>query len=692
MNNEIIVISTTAAVTKKVHEVLIARALPFPVFEATMEAALQISQREIANGTKVIICRGGTATYLRERVDVPVVDIRHGFIDIYFSVKEAKLISDKIGVVGYSNLCEAAADYIKIMNMDMPISIVNCDEEIEAKLLELKEQGIEVFIGGFQLLGIAEKHGVAHIMGEADPAAINQSIDEALHDLKIEHERKEKFETINAILNCTSEGIIAIDQFGKVLHINEIAKKIFAYQNERHINEIIPSSHLLDTAINGSEHLGEFLKSGSEAIVVSSVPIKMENRTIGAVATIQEEVKIQTIDHEIRKKDLGIGHFAKKTFKDIVGTSVEINQVMRQASRYAKADSTVLIHGETGTGKEIFAQSIHNYSKRSEQPFVAINCAALPENILESELFGYVKGAFTGASKEGKAGIFELAHNGTVFLDEIGEISTNVQVKLLRVIQEKEVSRIGDDKIIPINVRILAATNKNLIEEIHKGNFREDLYFRLCVLELELPPLRARRSDIKELANYFIEEKSLKKIRFTKEALDVFESYDWPGNIRQLSNVIERLIVISEDGMISEALVRDALKGANMLRPDRKPSNQKTSDLEVKLIRIIENMLSVDTQLKVGEKPSASQMDEAASENDRGDDDGVEVAEANKKPDIMHLRNGLDIDRYLEQREAEIIVAALERYDGNREKTAEFLGISKATLWRKMKKLDLLSS
>ena len=170
----------------------------------------------------------------------------------------------------------------------------------------------------------------------------------------------------------------------------------------------------------------------------------------------------------------------KKTFKDIVGSSQEINRAIRQASRYAKSESTVLIYGETGTGKEIFAQSIHNYSRRRNQPFVAINCASLPESVLESELFGYVKGAFTGASKEGKVGIFELAHNGTVFLDEIGEISTSVQVKLLRVIQEKEVSRIGDDKVIPVDVRYWQQRIKILLMKCIKKDFAK-IYILDCV-------------------------------------------------------------------------------------------------------------------------------------------------------------------------------------------------------------------
>lgn len=672
MNSEIIIISTTSGVTKKVKEVLKMRDLNYPVYEATMERAFEISQKEIDKGAKVIICRGGTTAYLRDKVDVPVVDIRHGFIDIYLSVQLAKEISENIGFIGFSNLCEAAADYINIMKREMPIAQVNKDSEIEEKLMEFIDRGIEVVIGGFQLSEVAKKHGIAHVMGEADPAAINQSINEALHDLKIEQERKEKFETINAILNCTSEGIIAIERNGEIIHINEIAKEILGYKDEEHINQILPKSKLMYTASNGEEHIGEFLNVGNNSIVVSSVPIKIENRTIGAVATIQEENKIQFIDMEIRKKHLGSGHFAKKTFKDIIGSSKEINQVIRRAARYAKSDSTVLIIGETGTGKEVFAQSIHNLSSRNTQPFVAINCAALPENILESELFGYVKGAFTGARKEGKAGIFELAHNGTVFLDEIGEVSTDVQVKLLRVIQEKEVSRIGDDKVIPIDVRILAASNKNLIEEIHKGNFREDLYFRLGVLELEIPPLRDRKEDIEELVFHFIKEKSRKKIEVPLETINLFKEYNWPGNVRQLSNVIERLIVICEDSIIEKNIARDALKDMSLKKEVSAEIKKKAStEVELKLIKIIEELLN---EKNVEFKHSH------ISRNEKSSDD-VEYV---KLPE-----EGFNIEQYFAIQEEKIIKDALSKHSGSREKTAEFLGVSKATLWRKMKKFNI---
>jgi len=668
MDNEIIIISTTKAVTESVHKVLENRKLPFPVFEATMSKALELANREIEKGTKVIVCRGGTATYLRERVDVPVVDIRHGFIDIYQSVEAAKTISNQIGIIGYSNLCEAAEEYKKIMKEDMPIDLVFDDTEFEAKLQKQKAMGVEVVIGGFQLSEYARKFKLASVMGKAEPVAINQSIDEALHDLKIEHERRAKFETINAILNCTSEGIIAIEESGKIIHINKIAQEILGYKNERHINEILPKSKLLDTALTGEEYIGDFLKAGNDAIIVSSVPIKTEHRIVGAVATIQEEVKIQDIDREIRKRNLGIGHVAKKTFKNIIGSSSAITDVITQASKYAKSDSTVLILGETGTGKEIFAQSIHNYSKRRNQPFVAINCAALPENILESELFGYVRGAFTGANKEGKPGIFELAHNGTVFLDEIGEVSTAVQVKLLRVLQEKEVSRIGDDKVMPINVRVLAATNKDLLTEMQNGRFREDLYFRLCVLELELPPLRSRSEDIKELCAFFAMEKALKKIVIPPETVKIFEEYNWPGNVRQLSNVIERLIVTCDDGVIDTQSAMNALKYMNTKAVNQLENDDDVSSSQKMLVKLIEEI--VDKKNGVNSKNKGTPCQTVENEQ-------------------IELQEGVSFETYMERQEEKIIMAALERYDGNREKTAKFLGISKPTLWRKIKKLGI---
>lgn len=673
MINDIILISTSSSLSERMKEVLKYRNLDFPVFEATMDTAYEIAKKSVSLGTKVIVCRGGTASYLRDKIDVPVVDVRHGFIDIHMSMEKALKLSAKVGVIGYSNLCEAASDYKKIMNSNFPIAEVLNDIDMERKLVEFIENGIEVVIGGLQLAEVAKKYSVFQIMGEADPAAINQSLNEALHDLKIENERKEKFETINSILNCTSEGIVGIEKNGRIMHINDIAKKILKYANQDYISEIIPNSLLFDTLKTGIPHFNELTNVGDNSVVISSVPIAVEGNTIGVVVTIQEENKIQILDREFRKKHLSTGHIAKKTFKDIVGNSKKINEVINRAVKYSKTDSTILILGETGVGKEVFAQSIHNHSMRKNQPFVAINCAALPENILESELFGYVKGAFTGARNEGKAGIFELAHLGTVFLDEIGEISTNVQVKLLRVLQEKEVSRIGDDKIFPVDVRVLAASNKNLIEEIRKGNFREDLYYRLCVLELDIPPLRERKDDINDLLKFFISMNNKRKIEISQDAIELLCNYEWPGNVRQLSNIVERLLVNYDGGAINKAQVAELFKNIDYKKePFQYVDVNSPSKIEDKLISLIEKLIIITDERQNGGK----QSEYVNNENNQSKIDNMVIGEAVNKTKYDHW-------------EIEIIKDALRESMGKREQAAELLGISTTTLWRKMKKLNI---
>lgn len=241
---------------------------------------------------------------------------------------------------------------------------------------------------------------------------------------------------------------------------------------------------------------------------------------------------------------------AKYNWKTIVGNSVLMQEVKSMASRSAKTDSNVLINGESGTGKELFAHAIHNESKRCEGPFVKINCAAIPKDLLESELFGYEEGAFTGAKKQGKIGKFELASGGTIFLDEIGDMPLEMQVKILRVLQEKEIERIGGTKTIPVDCRIIAATNRDLKERIRENAFREDLYYRLNVINIEVPPLRNRKEDIEVLTLKLMEKlsNSLGKYvnNITVDALESLKSYNWPGNIRELENVIERAINLTD--------------------------------------------------------------------------------------------------------------------------------------------------
>lgn len=331
-------------------------------------------------------------------------------------------------------------------------------------------------------------------------------------------------------------------------------------------------------------------KSGNrnaETISYIAVPMLVENRLWGVLST--NLTKSTEIDFDETVKILSIigsllGHFLHAqyilsqekehlqdlkqyykmewdskvhNFGDIIGESPQMQIIYKIINRIAQSDVTVLVRGETGTGKELVAAAIHKRSKRADEPFVKLNCAAIADSLIESELFGHEKGAFTDA-KEMRKGRFELAHGGTLFLDEIGDISTSAQVKLLRVLQEREFERVGGSKTIKVNVRLIAATNRNLEEMVKNGEFREDLYYRLNVIPIDLPPLRERGEDIRLLVNFFVErsmKNHKKKIIITEEAMNKLMSYPWPGNIRELENTVERIVLMgSDDGISAEEM------------------------------------------------------------------------------------------------------------------------------------------
>ncbi len=266
-------------------------------------------------------------------------------------------------------------------------------------------------------------------------------------------------------------------------------------------------------------------------------------------------------ENEYLRKQL----WKEQGYGEIIGKSAPMKRVFSLIERVADTDSTVLILGESGTGKELVARAIHQASSRRKGPFVPVNCGAIPEELLESELFGHEKGAFTGAIKT-RLGRFELAHGGTIFLDEIAEMSSKLQVKLLRVLQEKTIERVGGTHTISIDIRIIAATNKNLEEEVQKKNFREDLYYRLNVIPIYLPPLRERKDDIPLLVNHFIQKFNQQKRRdiqgIEPEALDLLLRHDWPGNVRELENVIERMIILAEEETITKADIPEYIRGS----------------------------------------------------------------------------------------------------------------------------------
>lgn len=450
------------------------------------------------------------------------------------------------------------------------------------------------------------------------------------------------------------EGITVVDEKGYIRLINHSYSRFVRMRKEdavgKHCTEVIDNTRLpvvLETGI--PERLNAVILQGQE-MVAHVIPIWKKGKIIGAIGMLVfegaseifqafdklqmlKETNNEQIVFEIPQKDE-----EKITFDKIIGESKSIGEVKKIARRAAKTMATVLINGESGAGKELFANAIHQLSPVKGGPFISINCAAIPDELLESELFGYAHGAFTGAKKGGKPGKFELAHNGTLFLDEIGDMSLHLQTKLLRVLQEQKFSRIGGIGEIKVNVRIVAATNQPLEKLVKEGSFRKDLYYRIHIVSLSIPPLKERKSDIPLLVSHLLEniykKHQLGPIKLCREVMERFIVYDWPGNVREMANILERIVVTSEQQQIS------------------------VQDLPL----------------------CFSDHDDVYIENRN---EHITQNERENNPVSFALSNHKTVS---EEQERAIIENVLQKVDGNKSKAAKILGIHRTTLYKKMAK------
>lgn len=570
MPGKLAVISPSTTLTSVMNQVLVQRGLDVAVMEAAQHDAILKARRLIDEGACVIISRGKTASVLREHFQVPIVEVRHTFFDCINAYQKALKVSDKIAFLatsdGYASILEKARPFMPAVAI-CPIDPFGSVQSTEAQLDRLQGDGIVVAIGGLSLEQAVRRRGLHYIMSDADADAAFEAIDEALHLLRIEEERLHKrlelqsrYEMIQSILNCVSEGIFSIDSLGVITNMNSVATQYLGKLGcGDNVAGLLLGDYFARVLEHGEPVRGALINLGRLSLTLSIAPITLGEQVIGAVATLQKQTEIKAIEQKMRRQ-LARQHVAENTFAAIIGSSPALTKAKRLAQTYAAVDSTVMIEGETGTGKELFAQSIHNASKRRHGPFVAINCAAFAPGVLESELFGYVKGAFTGALNEGKPGVFELAHTGTIFLDEISETSAEIQLKLLRTLQERKVVRIGDDKVTPVDIRIITASNKRLPQLVAQGLFREDFFYRICVLKLQLPALRERRQDVPELIGHLLESFGLPTAQPSPALLARLSGYDWPGNIRQLGNVVERLAVMGQGREMAGAWLEEALE------------------------------------------------------------------------------------------------------------------------------------
>ena len=403
------------------------------------------------------------------------------------------------------------------------------------------------------------------------------------------------------ILDGLNDGVVLVDCQGLIHYANQAYGKILGVNHRKVINRLMtsfePQAKIMEVIASGTPLLNQTItvKSVGITVLANITPVFFREQIVGAVSVFSDITEMLSTAHEIEKsqmirellkQELADARPAPVGFQGIIGSARLLRKQLDMAAKIAPVDAPVLILGESGTGKELLAQAIHQLSPRCKRPFVSINCSTIPENLLESELFGYEEGSFTGSRKGGKQGKLDYANGGTLFLDEIGDMPLSMQTKLLRFLQEKEFERVGGLKTVRVDIRFLAATNRNLAEMVRDKIFREDLYYRLNVFTLELPPLRDRKIDIIALIDHFqaiYEKKYAKRIEVSTECLRLLLTYDWPGNIRELRNVVEKIVLLAEDRMVQADHLPEYFRERMTKLPERQPSLKEPETLQTKL-------------------------------------------------------------------------------------------------------------
>ncbi len=569
MESRILFISTYPELTTLAKQISTEMKIPLTIFEGGIMKNGHLHAKKNEDNYDVIISQGGTAAIIKSMVNIPVVSVEINIANFINALIKAKECKTKIGLISYPTETLYDLESLK-RTLDIDFEVFQYSNERELK--KQVEEAIAVkrltLVGmGSCIVESTKDKNVKSILIKSDERAVRQAIISAKNIVDLGKREKERAKTLKAIIDYSEEGIVAVDKNNIIVAFNPAIEKILGLHDRlvvgSKISNFLTKSTFAAILGDGDHQLGELTEINGAQVVINRIPIVVDDEKTGIVFTLQRVSRIQKLEHEVRNKLYNKGLVARYTFNDIKGESMAIRSTIEKAIRFGKTSTSILIEAETGCGKELFAQSIHNISTRKTGPFVAVNCAALPESLLESELFGYEDGAFTGAKKGGKPGLFELSHGGTIFLDEIGEMPLSLQSRLLRVLEEKEVMRIGGDYVLKIDTRVIAATNLDLYHMVEEGKFREDLYFRINVLNLKIPAVRERREDIPVVIRNFIkifnQEHSTMIEDITDEGMNLLKGYNWPGNVREIRNFIEKLIILANDPIVDETFISKLL-------------------------------------------------------------------------------------------------------------------------------------
>ncbi|MDE1181789.1 propionate catabolism operon regulatory protein PrpR [Paraburkholderia sp.] len=617
------------------------------------EDAIHELGRAGAERPDVIVAGGSNGAYLKSRANVPVVLINPTGFDVMHALARARRDTGSVALVTHGETPDEVQRFVGRYGIDVVLASYQSAEDAESVVLDLRDRGVGAVVGPGLVTDLAARAGLGAVFLYSR-ASVRAAFDRALELAQATRGEAIRRQRLDTLLQHMRDGVVALDAQGCVEAINQRLATVLGIDGAQAVGR-----PLLDLAPDIADALpdtdGDALGSvRGVSYVIHRGPLAGNGTAAGTVLTFQESRAVERLDRTLRSRPRAQQFSARYRLDDLIGTCAPIERVRTLVRRYAKSDATVLVVGESGTGKEMVAQSIHELSARREFPFVAINCGAFPEALLESELFGYEEGAFTGARKGGKTGLIEAAHRGTLFLDEIAEMPLPLQSRLLRVLQEREVVRLGSTEPTRVDIRVIAATHRALTDGIQHGTFRPDLYYRLNILSIALPPLRERPGDLMPLAAELMvqavkrELRLTTRIRDTLDAARVFaaiaaplDAYAWPGNVRELQNVIERIAVELADPDEDDA-------------SDQGDAGDEGASLA----------LSVETLRVIAPELFAP-------------DPGSGIGLPGKNAPLTLRQRSRHV-------EADEIRAALAACDGDRDAACKALGISKTTLWRKL--------
>ncbi|SIT41173.1 Proprionate catabolism activator, Fis family [Paraburkholderia ribeironis] len=628
-----------------------------------------------AGSVDVVLAAGSNGAYLRDNLSVPVVMVKVNGFDVLSAITRATITwpGVPIGLVLHETISHELADLSPWLNVGLKQRAYRSPDEVRRAVETLAAEGCGVIIGPGMACDFAQQAGMESVFLYS-LGAVEEAFERAVELARVSRQKESKRVRLNTIVAHLREGVAAFDEAGQLEAVNPAMLNLLGLDAPKEVplghvsKEVplggapkeVPLGHAPkevplrdrdeDVPAQVARAVGPLLREtlvhdlpiderieqiGGRALIVNCVPIVEQGARSGTVVTVQDALVAQRIDRSLRTSQRPRHLVARHQLDDLIGASPALERVRRLARAGAAHDATVLLTGESGTGKELVAQGIHNASRRRGNPFVAFNCAALPEGLIESELFGHEEGAFTGARRGGKPGLFEIAHTGTIFLDEIGEMPAALQSRLLRVLQEREVMKLGAGRATPVDVRVIAATHRDLHALVDEGAFRADLYFRLNLLQIELPPLRERRGDVAPLARHLLSRGALQyglpeaaQERVLTFLAPLFAHYAWPGNVRELENLLARAAIYLGD-----------------------EAADASQDLQ-------------------GVFPEFGRMKRAA-------DGAVTAREADSA-----AANGV-LTRATPARED--VMRALEQSGGNRAAASRALGIGRTTLWRLLK-------